>query len=92
MKTTLSGRVAILLALALITSVSGAASAQTNVTSSAEIQRLQDNVYEASRDLTQLRSRDIITELVYVMGEKLDYRLEASNVRRMRKKIGRAHV
>ena len=58
MKTTLSGRAATLLALALITSVSGAASAQTTVTSSAEIQRLQDNVYDASRDVAQLRSRD----------------------------------
>jgi len=57
-KTTLSGRAATLLALALITSVSGAASAQTTVTSSAEIQRLQDNVYDASRDVAQLRSRD----------------------------------
>ena len=59
-KTTLGGRAAILLALALITGFSGAASAQTNLTSSAEIQRLQDNVYEASRDVTQLRSRDSV--------------------------------
>ena len=59
MKTTkLSGRAGIVLALALIASLSGAVSAQTNVTSSAEVQRLQDNVYEASRDVTQLRSRD----------------------------------
>ena len=59
MKTTkLSGRAGIVLALALIASLSGAVSAQTNVTSSAEIQRLQDNVYEASRDVTQLRTRD----------------------------------
>ena len=61
MKTTkLSGRAGIVLALALIASLSGAASAQTTVTSSAEIQRLQDNVYEASRDVTQLRSRDTV--------------------------------
>jgi hypothetical protein len=56
--TKLSGRVGIVLALALIASLSGAASAQTTATSSAEIQRLQDNVYEASRDVTQLRTRD----------------------------------
>ena len=61
MKTTIfSGRAGIVLTLALITSLSGAASAQTNVISSAEIQRLQDNVYEASRDVTQLRSRDAV--------------------------------
>jgi hypothetical protein len=56
--TKLSGRVGIVLALALIASLSGAVSAQTTATSSAEIQRLQDNVYEASRDVTQLRTRD----------------------------------
>ena len=33
------------------------ASAQTSVTS-ADIQRLQDSIYEASRDLSQIRSRD----------------------------------
>jgi hypothetical protein len=56
--TKLSGRTSIVLALALVAGLSGSASAQTSVTSSAEIQRLQDNVYEASRDVTQLRSRD----------------------------------
>ena len=77
MKTTrLSGRAAIVLALALITSVSGAASAQTNVTSSAEIQRLQDNVYEASRDVTQLRSRDSVLAS-QLQGELDDARDEA---------------
>jgi len=54
----LSGRAGIVLALALVASLSGAVSAQTTATSSAEIQRLQDNVYEASRDVTQLRTRD----------------------------------
>jgi hypothetical protein len=58
--TKLSGRAGIVLGLALIASLSGAASAQTSVTSSADIQRLQDNVYEASRDVTQLRSRDAV--------------------------------
>jgi hypothetical protein len=56
--TKFSGRAAIVLALALVTGLGGALAAQSNVTSSAEIQRLQDNVYEASRDVTQLRSRD----------------------------------
>ena len=58
--TKLSGRAGIVLGLALIASLSGAASAQTSVTSPADIQRLQDNVYEASRDVTQLRSRDAV--------------------------------
>ena len=58
--TKLSGRAGIVLALVLITSLSAAASAQTSVTSPADIQRLQDNVYEASRDVTQLRSRDAV--------------------------------
>src|SRR4029077_3713286 len=75
-KTRLSGRAAIVLVLALITSVSGAASAQTNVTSSAEIQRLQDNVYEASRDVTQLRSRDSVLAS-QLQGELDDARDEA---------------
>jgi hypothetical protein len=56
--TRLSGRAGIVLALALVASLSGTVSAQTTATSSAEIQRLQDNVYEASRDVTQLRTRD----------------------------------
>jgi len=56
--TQLSGRAVIVLTLALIAGLSGPAAAQTNVTTSAEIQRLQDNAYDASRDVTQLRSRD----------------------------------
>ena len=61
MKTTqLSGRARIVLALALITSLGGAASAQTNATNSADIQRLQDNVFETARDVTALRSRDAV--------------------------------
>jgi hypothetical protein len=51
------GRLGIgLLALALVASLSGAASAQ-GVTS-ADIQRLQDSIFDASRDVTQLRARD----------------------------------
>jgi len=56
--TTIRSRRAIAVAVcALIASLSGAASAQSGV-SSAEIQRLQDNIYDASRDVTQLRARD----------------------------------
>jgi len=55
--TKLGGRAGIVLALALVASFSGAAAAQTSITS-AEIQRLQDSVYDASRDVTQLRTRD----------------------------------
>jgi hypothetical protein len=43
--------------LALCLGVSGSAAAQSNVTS-ADVQRLQDNIYDASRDISQLRSRD----------------------------------
>jgi hypothetical protein len=78
--TKLSGRAAIVLALALIASFSGAASAQTNVTTSAEIQRLQDNVYEASRDVTQLRSRDSVLAS-QLQGELDDARDEAVYLR-----------
>ena len=45
------------LALALIAGNTGSAAAQVNVTSG-DIQRLQDNIDEASRDISQLRSRD----------------------------------
>jgi hypothetical protein len=41
----------------LVTTLAAAAAAQTNVTQ-ADIQRLQDNVFQASSDITQLRSRD----------------------------------
>jgi hypothetical protein len=52
------GRSAILaLTLALTAALSGAVAAQTNV-SAAEIQRLQDSIYDVSRDVSQLRSRD----------------------------------
>jgi hypothetical protein len=43
--------------LALCLGVAGPAAAQSNVTS-ADIQRLQDNIYDASRDVSQVRSRD----------------------------------
>jgi hypothetical protein len=64
------------LALALLISLSGAVSAQTGVTTSAEIQRLQDSVYDASRDVTQLRSRDAVLA-AQLQGELDDVRDEA---------------
>ena len=76
MKTTIfSGRAGIVLTLALIASLIGAVSAQTKAISSAEIQRLQDNVYEASRDVTQLRARDA-TLTAELQGELDDARAE----------------
>jgi hypothetical protein len=77
LKTTqLAGRAGIALALALIIGLSAPASAQTNVTTSAEIQRLQDAAYDASRDVTQLRSRDSVLAS-QLQGELDDARDEA---------------
>ena len=45
------------LSFALLLGLGRSTAAQSNVTS-ADIQRLQDNIYDASRDLPQLRSRD----------------------------------
>jgi hypothetical protein len=47
----------LLLAVFLIGACSGPATAQTAVTQ-ADIQRLQDSIYDASRDVAQLRARD----------------------------------
>jgi len=47
----------IALALTLVSGVSRPAAAQSTVTSG-DVQRLQDNIYEASRDLAQMRGRD----------------------------------
>ena len=47
----------IALTFALVLGLGRVAAAQSNVTS-ADVQRLQDNIYDASRDLSQLRSRD----------------------------------
>ncbi len=47
----------LLLLLAFLAGVSPAAAAQTDVTS-ADIQRLQDSIYDTSRDIAQIRSRD----------------------------------
>ena len=43
--------------MALVAALSGTAAAQGNVNST-EIQRLQDSIYDASRDVSQLRARD----------------------------------
>ena len=48
----------VVLTLALVAALSGAAQAQFNSVTSAEVQRLQDSIYDASRDVAQLRSRD----------------------------------
>ena len=53
----LSGQV--LLALAFLAGIGGSPAAQVNVTS-ADVQRLQDNIYEASRDVAQARSREAV--------------------------------
>jgi TolA-binding protein len=76
--TKLTGRVRIVLALALVTALGGTASAQSGAaaTTSADIQRLQDNVYEASRDVNQLRSRDA-SLASQLQGELDDARDEA---------------
>ena len=68
------GGIAILV-LALVASLSGAASAQSGV-SSADIQRLQDGIFEASRDVNALRSRDSILAS-QLQGELDDARDEA---------------
>jgi hypothetical protein len=47
----------VVLVLTLVAGLGGAIGAQSNV-SSTEIQRLQDDIYDASRDVAQLRSRD----------------------------------
>ena len=56
------GPLALVLALSAAGSVRAAASqsSQTSVTT-ADIERLQDNIYDASRDIAQLRGRDSVT-------------------------------
>lgn len=65
----------ILLVLALMAGVAGPAAAQVNVTS-ADVQRLQDNIFEASRDVAQARSRDAVLAS-QLQGELDDARDEA---------------
>src|SRR4029077_7798741 len=50
----------VVLALAVSTGVARPAAAQSTVTS-ADIQRLQDSIYDATRDVSQIRSRDAAT-------------------------------
>src|SRR5262245_516444 len=49
----------LILGLTLAAGIARPAAAQTDVTSS-EIQRLQDTIYDASRDIAQVRSRDSV--------------------------------
>ena len=51
---------AALTALLVATMATAAAAQQSSTVTQADIQRLQDNVYQASADLTQLRSRDTL--------------------------------
>jgi hypothetical protein len=53
----LNGLLILFLAFAFITAAPAVARAQADVTS-ADIQRLQDSIYDASRDVAQIRSRD----------------------------------
>ena len=59
----------LLAALGLALSVTASAAAQSSVTS-ADIQRLQDTIYDASRDIAQARSRDT------VLGSQLQAELD----------------
>ena len=49
---------AVLLALALVVGVAGPVRAQVNDVTPADIQRLQDGIYDASQDVSAARSRD----------------------------------
>ena len=59
----------LMLVLALAAGVSGVVGAQTRVTT-ADVQRLQDNIYDASREISQIRGRD--TTLVSQLQTELD--------------------
>jgi hypothetical protein len=65
-----------ILVLALVATLSGITHAQVNSVTTAEIQRLQDSVYDASRDVAQLRARDA-TLAAQLQGELDDARDEA---------------
>jgi ubiquinone biosynthesis protein len=54
--------------------------------------RILFNLIERLQIVQHLRPREIISELVYVMGEELDYRIEGSNIRRMRKTLRRHKI
>ena len=57
MNSTIGNRWVPVLVLALVAALSGTAAAQGNVNNT-EIQRLQDSIYDVSRDVSQLRARD----------------------------------
>ena len=60
------------LAALLVATVAAPAAAQTSVTQ-ADIQRLQDNVFQAGTDITQLRSRDAVREILESSGASVHY-------------------
>jgi len=64
------------LVLALAAGVPAALGAQTNVTT-ADVQRLQDNIYDASREISQIRGRDS-TLMSQLQAELDDARDEAT--------------
>lgn len=67
----------LLLALTLALGVVGSAVAQTRSVTSSDIQRLQDSIYDASRDIAQMRSRDA-TLASQLQAELDDVRDEAT--------------
>jgi len=52
---------AMFVALGLAVGFAGSAAAQSSTVTSTDIQRLQDSIYDASRDLSEIRSRDAAT-------------------------------
>lgn len=64
----------LVLALAVVATLGGATAAQT--VTSAEVQRLQDDIYDASRDVAQLRARNASTA-AQLQAELDDLRDEA---------------
>lgn len=68
-----SRRVLLALAFSLVVGITARTLAQTAVTT-AEIQRLQDNITDVSRDLAQVRARDaaLATELQAELGDTSD--------------------
>ena len=76
-----------LAAVIAVTLCASPAAAQQTVTPS-DIQRLQDNILQATTDISQLRSRDA-TQANQLQGELDDLRDETIY---LKVKIGRAHV
>ena len=81
----------VFLALATLSSPVSASAAQATVTT-ADIQRLQDSIYDASRDLAQLRSRDVAAaaELERELDDARDEAVYLKVKLRKRESIGRS--